>query len=297
MTLPRSHALVVDGLETALLEAGSGPVLLLLHGGAWGECADTAWAGTVERLAATHRVLAPDWLGFGGSAKVRDFADLPGRMTGHLARLLAALQVDEPVDVVGLSMGGSFLLRDLVSPAPRLRVRRAVLVSAGGPPIDRDTWARLADYDGTDASMRRQIALAFADPAWAQDEAYVARRVEASRRPGAWEFFATLQARAPWAPPPPPGDPVPYERVPVPTLVVAGGADPLKPPGWADPVVQRIPDARLHVVAGAGHCPQLEAADEFERVLLAFLTADLPPAPSVTAPAAPPAAPETLESR
>lgn len=291
MALTSSRAAFVDGLETAWLEGGSGPVVLLLHGGAWGECAGTAWAGTAERLAATHRVIAPDWLGFGGSAKVRDFADLPGRMLGHLSRLLTDLGVQEPVDAVGLSMGGSFLLRDLVSPAPLLGVRRAVLVSAGGPPIDRDTWALLSDYDGTVESMRRQVALAFADPAWAQDDDYVARRVEASRQPGAWEFFATLQTRPPWAPAPPPGDPVPYERVPVPTLLVAGGADPLKPSGWTDPVAQRIPDARVHVVAGAGHCPQIEAADEFERVLLEFLGS------AAVDPLSPAHAPEPLETR
>lgn len=292
MTLTRSRTVVVDGLETAVVEGGSGPAVLLLHGGAWGECADTAWADTAERLAATHRVIAPDWLGFGGSAKVRDFADLPGRMLSHLARLLGELGVDEHVDAVGLSMGGSFLLRDLVSPAPLLRVRRAVLVSAGGPPIARDTWAQLSDYDGTVASMRRQVALAFADPAWAQDDDYVGRRVEASRRPGAWEFFATLQTRPPWAAAPPPGDPVPYERVAVPTLLVAGGADPLKLSGYADAVAHRIPDARVHVVPGVGHCPQLEAAGEFERVLRDFLT----PAPLHDV-RAPHPDPETLENR
>lgn len=292
MALISSRTVAVDGLETSLLEGGSGPVVLLLHGGAWGECADTAWARTAARLAATHRVIAPDWLGFGGSAKVRDFTDLPGRMLGHLSRVLAHLGVDEPVDAVGLSMGGSFLLRDLVAPKPLLQVRRAVLVSAGGPPIDRDTWARLSDYDGTVASMRRQVGLVFADLAWAQDDDYVARRVDASRQPGAWEFFATLQTRPPWAVPPPAGDLVPYERVPVPTLLIAGGDDPLKPSGYADAVGQRIPDARVHVVAGAGHCPQLEAAEEFERVLLEFLGSAAPSGPPSTRPA-----PEPMETR
>ena len=41
---------------------GSGPPLLLLHG--IGNTAQT-WAGVVDRLAASHTVIAPDLLGHG----------------------------------------------------------------------------------------------------------------------------------------------------------------------------------------------------------------------------------------
>jgi pimeloyl-ACP methyl ester carboxylesterase len=279
---------VVDGLATHHLEAGpqDGPAVLLLHGGAWGECARTTWTRTAADLAAGgRRVLAPDWLGFGQSAKVRDFEDLGGRMIGHLASWLRATGVHE-VDAVGLSMGGSHLLRALTA-GPALPVRRLVLVSAGGPPVDRSTGARLMAYDGTVDSMREQVRLAVADPRWADDEAYVAARQEEATRPGAWEWFTSLTVRAPWASPPP-GDTVPYERIGVPTLVLAGARDPLKPPGFAGAVAARIPGARLHVFPDAGHLPPLEAAGEFSAVLGDFLGTG-PTTPPTTTPAAPPA--------
>jgi pimeloyl-ACP methyl ester carboxylesterase len=276
----------VAGLSTHHLEAGpaDGPVVLLLHGGAWGECARTTWIPTMTGLADRGlRVLAPDWLGFGETAKVRDFEDLSGRMLTHLAGWLDAVGVEE-ADAVGLSMGGSHLLRALTA-GPALPVRRLVLVSAGGAPIDRSTGARLMDYDGTVESMRAQVSLAFADPRWAGDEAYVAARQEAATRPGAYEFFRSLGLRAPWAPPPP-GDTVRYEQVAVPTLVVAGGRDPLKPAGFADAVAARIPYARLHVLPEAGHCPQLEAAEEFTALVADFVTATDPlTLPTATIPA------------
>lgn len=262
----------VLGLATHYLEAGPADArtVLLLHGGAWGECARTAWQATIPGLAARGlRVLAPDWLGFGESAKVRDFENLPGRMLEHLAAWLGELGVRE-VDAVGLSMGGSHLLRALTT-GPRLPIRRLVLVSAGGAPIDKSSGARLMDYDGSPESMRAQVELAFADPRWSDDADYVAARQAEARRPGAYEFFRSLTIRAPWTPAPA-GDEVPYERIDVPTLVLAGARDPLKPAGFSSEVAQRIPGARHHLFAEAGHCPQLEAAEEFTSCVADFLT-------------------------
>lgn len=295
MTVVAARDAVVDGVRTHYLTAGdpADPPVLLLHGGAWGECAATAWSETIPALAACRRVIAPDWLGFGRTDKLVDFADRAGRMLTHLARLLEHLQVTG-TDVVALSMGGAHLLRDLTSPRPLLPVRRAVLVSAGGPPISGQARARLMDFDGTLDGMRRQVRLAFANPRLAEDDAFVRPRLEAALRPGAYEAFASLQLRAPTAPPPPGGDPVPYERVRVPVLVTAGAQDQLKPPGFAAEVARRIPGARLHVFDHAGHCPQIEAAAAFNTVVADFLqdttlgegtpaAASRPPADSATA--------------
>lgn len=266
------HERDVGGVRTSWLEAGEGPVLLLLHGGAWGECAETAWATTVPVLAgAGHRVLALDWLGFGHSDKLRDFVDLQGRMVAVLAAWLDALGVTE-ADAAGLSMGGANLLRDLTAGRPQLPLRRVVLVSAGGAPLAGPVRAQLGDYDGTRESMRRQVALACADPALAADDALVDARVAASLLPGAYEVMASLGLRSPTAAPPPPGDPVPYERVGVPVLVVVGGADRLKPAGWADAVVPRLPQGRVVVLPEAGHCVQLDAPAAFAEAVLSFLS-------------------------
>ncbi|KAB2390369.1 alpha/beta fold hydrolase [Actinomadura montaniterrae] len=267
----RSRTLEVDGVRTHLLEAGEGRPVVLLHGGAWGECARTAWPAALPELAAAgHRVIAPDWLGFGGTAKIVDFADRAGRMLAHLARLLDVLGVGE-ADVVGLSMGGSHLLRDQTSETPLLNVRRMVLVSAGGPPVGGAAREALMAFDGTVESMRDQIRLAFADPAWARDEEMVAARMEAALAPGSYEAFASLGLRAPGAVPPPLGDPFDYARVRVPTLVTAGDRDRLKPAGFAEDVARAIPDARLEIFPGCGHCPQLEAATAWNTAVLAFL--------------------------
>ncbi len=70
-----SRATVIDGLATHYLEAGHGDPVILLHGGEFGVSAEIGWEATIPALAERYRVLAPDMLGFGRSAKVIDFND------------------------------------------------------------------------------------------------------------------------------------------------------------------------------------------------------------------------------
>ena len=46
------------GVSTAVLEAGDGPPLVLLHGGI--QCGGVYWAPVISRLAERHRVVVPD---------------------------------------------------------------------------------------------------------------------------------------------------------------------------------------------------------------------------------------------
>ena len=105
MSLQR-RTISVDGLTTHYLEAGSGEPVVLLHGGEFGVDAETAWERVIPALAERYRVLAPDMLGFGGSAKVVDFTDGRGMRIRHIARFCAALGISS-AHFVGNSMGRS----------------------------------------------------------------------------------------------------------------------------------------------------------------------------------------------
>ena len=82
---------VIDGLLTSYLEAGHGDPVVLLHGGEFGISAEIGWEATIPALAERYRVLAPDMLGFGQSAKVIDFNDGRGMRIRHIARFCAEL--------------------------------------------------------------------------------------------------------------------------------------------------------------------------------------------------------------
>jgi 2-hydroxymuconate-semialdehyde hydrolase len=264
-------SVVVDGLVSGYLEAGQGDPVVLLHGGEFGASAELGWERTIGALAAHHRVLAPDMLGYGHSAKVVDFVDGRGLRIRHVAHFCDAMGVDS-AHFVGNSMGAINLLVDTTSEAPVLPVRSLALICGGGE-IQRNEHAdALYDYDGSVEAMRRIVTALFFNSAYPDDDEYVIRRHASSTEPGAWEAIAAARFRRPGATPPAtPSTQRAYERITVPTLVIEGSGDKLLPAGWAADVAGRIAHGRSAVVADAGHCPQLERPAAVNELLLDFL--------------------------
>jgi pimeloyl-ACP methyl ester carboxylesterase len=270
MTFERK-SVVVDGLRTGYLEAGSGDAVVLLHGGEFGASADLGWERNIDALATKFRVLAPDMLGFGESAKVIDFNDGRGLRIRHIARFCDVMGVAS-AHFVGNSMGAINLLVDTTSENPVLPVRSLVAICGGGEIQRNDHVNALYDYDASYEAMRRIVTALFFDPAYPADEAYVRRRHESSIAPGAWESLGAARFRRPGlAAPATPSAQRAYERIRVPVLVVEGAGDKLLPSGWAAEIAGQIGGARSAVVDGAGHCPQIESADATNALILDFL--------------------------
>lgn len=261
----------VDGLDTSYLEAGTGDPVVLLHGGEFGGGAEIAWENTIDALARQYRVLAPDMLGFGESAKVIDFTDGRGMRIRHIARFCEVLGV-RAAHFVGNSMGAINLLVDTTSDEPLLPVRTLTAICGGGDIQRNEHVGALYDYDATFEAMRAIVTALFADPAYAGDDTYVQRRYDSSIAPGAWESLAAARFRRPGLESPPtPSSVRAYDRIAVPVLVIEGAADKLLPAGWAAGIAEQIPDGRSAVVPGAGHCPHIEAPDIVSGLLLDFL--------------------------
>jgi pimeloyl-ACP methyl ester carboxylesterase len=265
---------LVDGLVTSYLEAGEGDPVVLLHGGEFGGSAELGWERNIAALAARYRVLAPDQLGFGQSAKVIDFVDGRGMRIRHVARFCEVLGVDS-AHFVGNSMGAINLLTDATSDAPLLPVRSLVIICGGGEIQQNRHFDALQQYDATLPAMRRIVEALFYDPGYPADADYVRRRHESSTAPGAWEAVAAARFRRPQnitaAPSSTPSSTRAYDRIDVPTLVVEGGDDKLLPSGWAAQIAKQIEGARSVVVDKAGHCPQIERASAVNELLLDFL--------------------------
>jgi pimeloyl-ACP methyl ester carboxylesterase len=60
------------------------------------------------------------------------------------------------------------------------------------------------------------------------------------------------------------------ERIGVPTLLVWGDRDRMVSHSGARHVLDAVPDVRYVELEGCGHCPQLEEAEAFADLLLAF---------------------------
>ncbi|HEX5918875.1 MAG TPA: alpha/beta fold hydrolase, partial [Nocardioides sp.] len=123
-TLKVEHV-TVHGHRRAYVRAGSGPVVLLLHGLG---CDHTTWAPVIASLSRTHTVIAPDLLGHGSSDKPRADYSLGGYANG-MRDLLTVLGVDTAT-VVGHSFGGGVAMQ-FGYQYPE-RTERLVLVASGG---------------------------------------------------------------------------------------------------------------------------------------------------------------------
>ena len=117
--------LTIHGHRRAYVRAGTGPVLVLLHGLG---CDHTTWSPVIDRLAEHYTVIAPDLLGHGRSAKPRADYSLGGYANG-MRDLLTVLGVDK-VTIVGHSFGGGVAMQ-FAYQFPE-RTERLVLVASGG---------------------------------------------------------------------------------------------------------------------------------------------------------------------
>jgi pimeloyl-ACP methyl ester carboxylesterase len=272
----KRRMLVVDGLATSFLEAGvgNGDPLVLLHGGEFGASAELGWERNIGTLASCHHVIAPDQLGYGQTAKAIDFNDGRRMRIRHVARLCDLLDI-ESAGFVGNSMGGVNLLVDSTSARPLLPVHSMIVICGGGEILRNRYSSALFEYDASFEGMRKIVEALFHDPSYPANDAYVQRRYESSIAPGAWEAIAAARFRRPGPPDNelgPKEDPQ-YERIDVPTLMVAGGDDKLKPVGWAAEIAKRIPEGDSLVVDNAAHCPQVEQPELVNQMILDFFAA------------------------
>jgi pimeloyl-ACP methyl ester carboxylesterase len=271
----REHArfVQVDGRWANVVELGEGPPILFVHGlsGCWQN-----WLAQLPAFAARHRVIAVDLPGFGGSELPERDISIAG-YAAFLDRLCDLLEVDEPLTVVGNSMGG-FVAAELALAVPQ-RVERLVLVSAAGISSDR---------------LRREPALTVARgigivTAWAatRHEAlarrpglrrlglrFVVRHPERLSAPLAFElmqgsgkdgFLPALAAVI--------GYPLRdrLEQVVCPTLIVWGEDDRVIPVKDAARFERLIPDARAVVLPDTGHVAMIERPLLFNNLLERFL--------------------------
>ena len=265
----RRGPLELGGISTRMLStSGRGRPVLLLHG--WLDNAET-WLDVLGRLGAAGRpAVAYDQPGFGTAPPLRE-----GSVVDQLADFAAlavqrfAAEAGEDVVVAGNSLGGWVALR--LAERDRLPLAGIVPIAPAGIRMapffftaDRIPAAsRILALPAPvpPAAVRSVVGrlyrtLGFGDPAGV-DQAVIDRFTRFNvDRPLVRERLDYAKRLRPDL-----ANPFDPERIEVPVIVLWGDRDRLCMPAGAAELAERLPHARVEMLPGVGHTPQIEVPE------------------------------------
>jgi 3-oxoadipate enol-lactonase len=253
--------LLANGTVNAA-QSGQGQALFLLHS----LLSDRAsFDAVVPELSRSFRVIVPELPGFGGSSAVSGgLAAVADRM----AEAVTGAAGGGGTIVLGNGYGG-FVALQMAIRHPRI-ASRLVLADCGAAfsPAGREAFRNMAAASKarglqaiTDVAMRRLFALEFQ----AQHPDLMGNRREAFLRTDPDVFQAACAALAeldlrPQLP-----------QVKVPVLVLVGEHDEATPPPMSHELAALLPNARLKIIPGCAHVPQLQSPKVFLEAIGDFL--------------------------
>ena len=278
----------MGSLRVHHMHGGRGSPVLFIHG--LGSSGYIEWRFNLETLSDRHRVYAPDLPGFGRTEKPRARYGIP-----YFTRFIERYMEDRGLRsaaVVGASLGGRIAL-ELALENPRL-VRKLVLVNAlglGRPNVHVSyglvTIPRVGEalmkvtrnaLNWAPSQMIRRVAARYigssSDLNRTMDDAYLDNLRELYAAAGYHDaYLATV--RSLMTPKAVLGGQYDLtnrlSELKVPVQLIWGANDPLFPVAHATRAHSLIKNSKLAVIEGAGHTPQAERPEEFNRVLHNFL--------------------------
>jgi pimeloyl-ACP methyl ester carboxylesterase len=270
--------LTLHGHRVAYRQAGSGPVIVLVHGITSNS---ETWQRVMPYLASRFTVIAPDLLGHGESAKPMGDYSL-GAYASGLRDLLVALDHDRAT-FVGHSLGGGIAMQ-LAYQFPE-RCERLVLVDSGGLGRDVSVLLRLATLPGAEFVLPLLATTRLLDVGRAAggllgrlglragtDIEEIARgHATLADRESRGAFVHTLRGIVE-----PGGQRVDasdrlYLASHIPFLLIWGEHDSIIPVAHAHRAHEQVSGSRLEVFANSGHFPQLDEPERFLDVLVDFM--------------------------
>lgn len=272
----RTVHVVEQGIDLDLHyhDAGTGEVVIPIHGGGPGATGWSNWSRNLDALVdAGYRVIVPDTPGFGKSGPIVTDQPMPLLNAWAIKGLMDQLGIDR-AHLVGNSLGGTSALFFALEYPERLD--RMVLMGCSGlgksvmQPVPTEGIRRLGSVfeEPTMDVLRHMLDIFVYDTESITDELVQARyeammnrpehltnMVESSAHPGV--LVMDLTAR--------------LSQISHKTLVTAGRDDRFVPLDLALKLLWNLPNADLHVFSQCGHWAQWEHAESFNRLLLDFL--------------------------
>ena len=241
--------------------SGNGPALFLLHS----LLSDRASFASIEpELMRSHRVIVPELPGFGGSRSV------DGGLAAVADRMAEVVNEvgDREAIVLGNGYGG-FVALQMAIRHPSI-AKKLILADCGAAFSEpgRDAFRNMAAASKakglaaiTDVAMRRLFAADFqaSHPELMRDRREAFLKTDPEVLQAACAQLAELDLRPE------------LSKVKVPALVLVGEHDEATPPPMSHELAALLPDARLEVLAGCAHVPQLQKPRVFLDAIADFL--------------------------
>lgn len=247
-----------DNLRVHYIERGAGEPVVLIHGN-W--ATSSWWEPVLERLSSGYRGIAYDLRGRGKTEGPDNDYTMP-EMAADLRAFLDALGLDR-VHLAGHSLGSAVAMQFLLENPQRVKSFTAVAPAwVDGMPEAYNVPAGQQAIKADRALFANALkALA---PGVADDE-YWQRLVAEGHEQRLEAALRNLPALVAWKP----GDQL--RAADVPSLVVDGDRDPLTGGANAKRAAEAL-GARHVTLQGIGHSPNIEAPDEFVRLLLEHIS-------------------------
>src|SRR6201988_3115125 len=277
------HIVTVAGKPIFVSQAGTGPAVVMLHGGGPGASGVSNYSRNIDALATHFRVIVPDMPGYGRSVKHVDRNDPFGYLADMIRGLLDESHLDT-AHLIGNSYGGAAALR-LALDSPH-RVGKLVLMGPGGIGTTRGLPTAglnsLLSYYGGDGPSRDKLAAFIRtylvyDCAAVPDE-LIDLRYRASIDPEViadpplrlpsgpmalrtlWRMDLTRDSR--------------LKALMTPTLVLWGRDDKVNRPAGGPMLLNLLPNAELVMTSHTGHWMQWERPELFNQLVIDFLSPD-----------------------
>ncbi|VEN72757.1 Alpha/beta hydrolase fold protein [Candidatus Desulfarcum epimagneticum] len=231
------------------------PTLILIHGAASN---GSFWEEQAGGLKDTVNTAAPDLPGHGrdrGPAKdsVRGCADA-------VLAFIDAVRPPGPLSLCGISMGGAIVL-ELLTGARRELFASGVLINTGAKlGVDRAILDLIErDYSDYIAMLRLFAVSQNTEPEKTQTHIQEIAKCDPRVALGDFQACHAFDARDR------------LDRIKAPVLVLSAGDDTLTPPAYGEFLAQKIKDARLAHIPGAGHLSPIEKPGEVNAAIREFL--------------------------
>jgi pimeloyl-ACP methyl ester carboxylesterase len=243
---------VVRFMDLAPAEPDDGPPWLLIHGYGGNMC---SFGPMVAALVKRHRVLIYDLPGFGEAASTDDHYTIDSYVQ-TLREFLDHIE-SGPVHLVCHSLGGHVCLGAALT-QPRY-IETMTLIDTAGTFDTADFVKQIAKQKGGVNLGRMAIKRGRSLVDWTDGEQAFLRRFVA-HDPTIWTAVASFRSN--------------YRSqiaaIRTPTLILWGMNDPLFPVEEAAFLKENVPNSKLHILDGAGHCPNESHPNEVVELIEKF---------------------------